>query len=197
MASAPTLSVPGMPGGAAAAAGKGTPAQLEGTGAQSPLVAQREIEQNQGSTLQPLLPSRQTQTPSFSRNDSQRFSTTNTFACAWEENDWDQNKHQNLGLTYCLTQINSNPVNDLGTNKIIISNDYRAAGVTISSCLTSPIKAWGDRQITGLGFDSTQYFSTSFSLNLLPLCWNPLLKWSLKDIYFPPCVLIRPPLRTW
>lgn len=44
----------------------------------------------------------------------------------WEAEDYDQNKHQNLGLTYCcLTQINSSPVNYLGTNKIIISNDYR------------------------------------------------------------------------
>lgn len=68
-------------------------------------------------------------------------STTVIFTCMRETEDYDQNKHQNLCSAYCcLTQSNSNTVTYLDTDRKIISNYYRAAGIIVSSCLASPIK---------------------------------------------------------
>lgn len=38
-------------------------------------------------------------------------------------------------------QINSNTVTYMDTDLKIISNDYRIAGITVSSCHASPIKS--------------------------------------------------------
>ena len=123
-------------------------------------------------------------------------STKVIFTSMQETQDYDQNKHQNLWSAYCCLvrmQINSNTVVYLDTDRKIISNDYRAAGIIVSSCLTSPIKnkAWRDRQNTVLGFDLAKYFGTSFSLNLRSLCWNTCWNEASKTFSFYTSILIR------
>lgn len=100
--------------------------------------------------------------------------------------------HQNLCSGYCCLismQINFNTVIYLDNDRKSISNDYRAAGVIVSSCLASPIKnkARGDQQNIGLGFDSAQVLALINFHCAEILCWNE----ASKTFSFSTSILIR------